>query len=109
MASRKEKLTLQQHRKLGAELRRMRDYLTTESGRLGNTYGSSSKAHRYASRAADAIDKLRSEMENVMFRDASSWPSSDRESIDAARGEEQRLAGLRVYYPGNERTEPRSE
>lgn len=103
MPTRHPPLTLAEHRALGAELKRIRDFLQHESVRLANTYGVSKKPGKLAGRATNIVDELRSEMEDQMERDAAQWPTADRAEIDMSLGEEQRLAGIRVYYPGETR------
>lgn len=94
MPGRRGTLPLEYHRALGHNLHWIRNYLLHEHVRIANTYGVSKKVARLGERAYRALDELRSEMEEEMFRDAPAWPPADREAIAT------HPAGVQVYYPG---------
>ena len=64
-----KKLTIEEHRKIGAELKQIRQYLITLSCKIPNTYGKTSRVGKQAVRAYSGIDPLRSAMENQMYMD----------------------------------------
>lgn len=72
-----EKLSPQEHENTGHDLRVIRNYLMGMSLRLADSYGKRSQARLRADRACYAIDKLRSELDGLMFQDLSnSAPAS---------------------------------
>lgn len=64
-----KKLTIEEHREIGAELKRIREYLITLSCKIPNTYGKTSRVGKKARWVYEGIDHLRNVMENQMFVD----------------------------------------
>jgi hypothetical protein len=64
-----KKLTIEEHRVIGAELKLIRQYLITLSCKIPNTYGKTSRVGKQAVRVYEGIDHLRNVMENQMFVD----------------------------------------
>jgi len=82
----KQKLTLEQHREIGTELKRIREYLMHVSILAAKSYGVASKAHRRLDRAYISTDKARSTMDSQCFND---YPAD---------------ATPQIYYPPNDRS-----
>ena len=64
-----KKLTIEEHREIGAELKSIRKYLIALSCKIPNTYGKTSRAGKQSVRAYEGINQLRNVMENQMFVD----------------------------------------
>jgi hypothetical protein len=63
------KLTIEEHRELGAELKTVRSVLMKRSVQVGNTYGVTAKTHRRIDKALRALEGAKSELENQLFLD----------------------------------------
>jgi len=80
----KKQLTFEEHKQLGATLHWMRENFLRARTVIGNGLGTSSKPSRQSARILAAIDELRSELEEVVYRD---FPDRHREEK------------LSCYYP----------
>ena len=70
-------LTWTEHRKWGSELRVVADNLTTVSVRLSNTHAKTHPVCRAANRALSALSKLRSTLDDRLFKEHGSRPDQE--------------------------------
>jgi len=66
MSGRKKGFTLAQHRKAGPRLWKIRDYLTELSVEIGSAYPLRTKAASKALLALQAVDELRSKLDDLI-------------------------------------------
>lgn len=78
------KPSLEDYRELGAELSFLCDRLTKLSCKLGRETGTAKKPYKNAKEAIMALDKCKSEVEELMF---SHYPELGREGIKVFYGE----------------------
>lgn len=83
-----KKLTIEDHQRIGAELKRIHKYMATLSCKIPNTYGKTSRVGKQAARVYDAINQLRNVMENQLYVD---YP------VDAYTG---------IYYHADSKIKP---
>jgi len=74
----RKKLTMDQHRELGAHLKSARKALLPQRVLVPNTYGLNSPQSKVMARLISALDAAKCEMENQMFRD---YPEVDDCSV----------------------------
>ena len=87
--TKKNRLTLERHQQLGTELYAMHERFCNLEVELGNVYPFSNKGYIRAGKALQAIDQLRSAMDDNLFRDV--------------LGSKDELG--KVYYPGPSKNE----
>ncbi len=63
------KLTVEEHCKTGRRLHEIYHELLTLSCLIPNTYGKTSKPGKLAQKAAQAVDKMRCELDDQFYRD----------------------------------------
>jgi hypothetical protein len=85
MAINKRRLILDDHRRLGSELKAMRDRLVEIAVRLGGAYPLTDRIVIIADRTWREIDELRSALDNDVF---TSYPMMQGSEL------------MKIYYPG---------
>lgn len=70
-------LTLAEHKRIGAELREMKCNLQSRYVIVANTIGKTKRPCRDLDRALDLIDRARSDLDDVMFRDYPAEATAD--------------------------------
>jgi hypothetical protein len=83
----KKNLIIDDHRRLGAELKAMRDRLVEITVRLGGAYGLSDRIVITADRTWREIDELRSALDNEILTNYPTMPGS---------------VLMTIYYPGDD-------
>ena len=81
----RKKLTMDQHRALGAQLKAARKALLPQRVLAPNTYGLHSAPSKVMAKLIAALDAAKSEMENQMFRD---YPWEDDCSVYYSNGKD---------------------
>jgi hypothetical protein len=66
---RAKRMTIEQHRATGRQLKQARAILATAAVAIPNTYGKTSKPGRLANRPLRALDALRCELDEQLHRD----------------------------------------
>ena len=87
MSPNKRRMILDDHRRLGAELKAMRDRLVEITVRLGEVYELTDRIVINADRSWRAIDELRSALDNYIFINYPTMPGREL---------------MKIYYPGND-------
>jgi hypothetical protein len=72
-------LTRMEHEELGATLKQIRDEVMRISQQLETAYPKLSPAARLSSKAAQAVDRLRSALDRQAFRDYCQWDAQEHE------------------------------
>lgn len=86
--AKKRRLSLQEHRDLGQELKSIRDRLISLTVLIDGAYPRYVSA--FCGKAADSLDTLRSELDaRVFWENQAGYPEDRKNEL------------LRVYYPGN--------
>ena len=81
----KSRLTLEEHKELGADLHEIRNKIGEYISKISTVYSKSSKQCKLTLKAQEAIDKLRWEMEGSLFI------------------EKPKEFSTRIYFPGSKR------
>jgi hypothetical protein len=89
MRTRKPGLPIERHRRIGTELKTMRDSLVKLAVEIGNAYPVTSRQTKAAEKAWIAIDDLRARLDDAAFR------------------EHPEVASPGVYYPRTPAPEPK--
>jgi hypothetical protein len=87
MTMTKKRLILDDHRKLGSELKAMRDRLQAITVRLGGAYSLSDRIVITADRTWREIDELRSALDDDIFHNYPMMPGCEL---------------MKIYYPGDD-------
>lgn len=87
MTPNKRQMILDDHRRLGTELKAMRDRLVEITVRLGNVYELNDRIVITADRSWRAIDELRSALDNYLF---TTYPAVPGKEL------------MTIYYPGKD-------
>ena len=69
MPARKPGFTFEEHQKIGGELKRIHRHLTDNFLIISKAYGPSSKASKSGERALKYLNRLRSDLDNEVFRE----------------------------------------
>jgi hypothetical protein len=88
MTTNKRRMILDDHRRLGAELKAMRDRLVEITVQLGSAYAVSDRIVVVAERSWREIDELRAALDNDVF---TNYPTMSGSVLK------------KIYYPGDER------
>jgi hypothetical protein len=67
-----------EHEELGAKLKQLRDEALRISQQLDTVYPKLSAAARSSSKAAQALDRLRSALDRQVFLDYCQWDAADK-------------------------------
>jgi hypothetical protein len=73
----KAKFTLDQHEKLGLQIKPFKDFLCSVSCELANRYGKTSRQAKLAHQAFNKMTELKSALEDCAFRDHPNGASTD--------------------------------
>ena len=73
----KPRFSFEKHKNTGSKLKRARGELLTLSVEIANSYPHTAKVCRLANKAVSAIDDLRSELDNQLFKDCPAETSRD--------------------------------
>ena len=84
-------LTRQEHEELGATLKQLRDEVLRIASQLDTAYPKLSPAAQLSSKAAQAVDRLRSALDRQAFLDYCHWEAHEKT----------RFKGSRTCFPGN--------
>jgi hypothetical protein len=85
-------LTRTEHEELGVTLKQVRDELLRIAQQLETAYPKLSAAARLSYKAAQAVDRLRRELDRQVFLDYCQWEAQEKAQFK----------GSRTYYPGND-------
>jgi hypothetical protein len=90
MASKKTGFTVEQHERLGNELQKMRDVFPEIIVDLSKAYPQKTKVVDLAYRALEAIERLRSKMDDLICRECPEYETLNILDIYYRKGREER-------------------